>query len=164
MSTLIAICDASFCPNQKFAYLGYRIFPFKKPLISSNLWFTPVKNSGIAEEQALRKLISHLRETELLQVTTIYSDHLHLVENIKKFGYDKFGIDIRHIQGHKSAIKRDWVDWQFFHLDKDLRNLLRQTKVQTVLDFSAGADAVGKVVGATSDTGMIFDTITTATG
>lgn len=124
MSRLIALCDASFCPNNKFAYLGYRIFHVdRKPYITSNIWLSYPSTCGQAEKFALKKLIAYLYQTDLIKQTTLFSDRLQLVESMKKQG-----LDIRHIQGHKAFEKRNWIDWQFADLDCELRKLLREAR------------------------------------
>ena len=125
-----AICDASFCVRRKFAYMGYRVFrnPICKSseiqtnhLAHSSIWLEDVESSTKAETLALSKLITTLTQYNILSFTKIYCDYLPVVNSVKKTG-----ININHIKGHKPVEDRkNWIDNEFFKLDRDLRKLLR---------------------------------------
>jgi len=124
MSKFIALCDASFCPNKKFAYAGYRILQLKNSsLIFSNIWRINPSGSSQAEDFSLKMLVNFLKSSEMLKHSTIFCDHLHLVRQSQKMG-----LNIIHIKGHKSPQKRNWIDWEFSKLDCELRKLLRENR------------------------------------
>lgn len=124
MSRFIAICDASFCPTNKFAYAGYRVLQFTNySLLVSNIWKVHPSNSTQAEKFALLHMINYLDSAKILKHSTLYCDHLDLVRQMQKNG-----LFIRHIEGHKSPKKRDWVDWEFSKLDQELRKILRENR------------------------------------
>jgi hypothetical protein len=129
MSRFVALCDASFCPAKRFAYLGYRIFPeiglrsIPKPFVTSHIWFAHTPTCGQAEEFALCKLVNYLDQTEILKQTIIFCDRLPLIESTKRTG-----LNIRHIEGHKHRDRKNWIDWEFSYLDRELRKLLRHAR------------------------------------